>query len=224
MNTLIDNFLNIDVFVASWPQLFRGFKMTLLLAIVIVPMGVGFGLAIAVVYSFKIRMLNWLLIFYTDLFRAFPPLVLLIFIYYGLPFVGFNLEAFAAVTLALTLNTASYFGEVFRAGIEGVPTGHVEAGRATGLNYPKTLRYIILPQAIRNMAPDIVSNILETIKLTALASVVTLPELLRMARIAQGNSFNTTPLVAAAVMYLIILWPLVRMVARMERKALAASR
>jgi len=73
------------------------------------------------------------------------------------------------------------------------------------------------------MAPDLVSNVLETVKLTSLASVVTLPELLRAARLAQGNTLNATPLIAASLIYLAFLWPLVRLISRMERRLLAAS-
>jgi len=82
------------------------------------------------------------------------------------------------------------------------------------------MRYVVLPQAIRNMLPDLLSNVLEAVKLTSLASVVTLPELLRAARLAQGNTVNATPLIAASLMYLAFLWPLVRLTTRLERRAL----
>jgi polar amino acid transport system permease protein len=125
------------------------------------------------------------------------------------------------VVLALTLNTSAYFGEVFRAGIEGIPSGQIQAARATGLSGQQTMAHIVLPQALRNMLPDIMSNVLETVKLTSLASVVTLPELLRAARLAQGNTLNATPLIAGALIYLILLWPLVRLTSRLERRVIA---
>ena len=81
--------------------------------------------------------------------------------------------------------------------------------------------YVILPQAMRNVAPDLTSNTLEVIKFTALASVVALPELLRMGRIAQGITYNPTPLIAVALIYLAMLWPLVRVLSRLERRMLA---
>ena len=83
------------------------------------------------------------------------------------------------------------------------------------------MRWVILPQAIRNVLPDLVGNTVEVVKLTSIASVVALPELLRMARIAQGNMYNPTPLIAAALIYLVILWPVVRILSRMERKMMA---
>ncbi len=83
------------------------------------------------------------------------------------------------------------------------------------------MAYVVLPQATRNVLPDLVSNTLEVVKLTSLASVVALPELLRMARIAQGVTFNPTPLVMAALVYLALLWPLVRLLSTMERRLAA---
>jgi polar amino acid transport system permease protein len=179
---------------------------------------------VACAQSFEQRWLNVAMMTYVDFLRAFPPLVLLVFAYYALPFVGVELSTFTAVVLALVLNTSAYFAEVFRAGIESIPRGQIEASRSTGLTALQTLVHVVLPQAIRKMLPDLVSNILETIKLTSLASVVTLPELLRVARMAQGDTFNATPLVAAALIYLALLWPVVRVLAHMEKKALTTAR
>lgn len=220
MDRFLSQFLNVDIAIAVLPSLLIGLKMTLLIAIMIVPAGVLVGLLIAMAGSARNPYLNPFLILYVDFFRAFPPLVLLIFIYYGLPFLGIETNSFQAVAAALILNTSSYFAEVFRAGIESVPSGQVEASRSTGMTRLQTMQSVILPQAIRNVLPDLMSNVLESIKLTSLASVVTLPELLRLARVAQGNLFNTTPLIVAALIYLVMLWPLVRLVTSLERRSL----
>lgn len=222
MQAFLANFFNLDILAVVWPQLLAGLVVTLKLTLVVVPLGMSAGLLIACAHSFRKRALNFALISYVDFFRAFPPLVLLVFVYYALPFVGIELETFSAVVLALTINTSSFFAEVFRAGIESIPRGQIEASRSTGLSHTQTLRSVILPQAVRRMMPDVVSNVLETIKLTSLASVVTLPELLRMARMAQGNTFNATPLIAAALIYLALLWPIVRLLSRMEKEQMAA--
>ena len=221
MDQLLQNFFNIDVLLKVYPLLLQGFWMTIRLCLVVVPLGVLGGLAVAVTYSFHIRWLNWLLIAYVDFFRAFPPLVLLILVFYGLPFLGVEVPNFVAVLIAFLLNTSSYYGEIFRAGIESVGRGQWEAARSTGLNGLQTMAYVILPQAARNVAPDLTSNTLEVIKFTALASVVALPELLRMARVSQGITYNPTPLIIAALVYLAMLWPLVRLLSRMERRMLA---
>ena len=98
----------------------------------------------------------------------------------------------------------------------------MEAAQSTGLNRLQAMYYVILPQAIRNVAPDLTSNTLELIKATSIASVVALPELLRMGRVAQGLVYNATPLIAVAVIYLIMLWPMVRLLSRLERQMMSA--
>jgi polar amino acid transport system permease protein len=100
----------------------------------------------------------------------------------------------------------------------------VEAARSTGLTSAQTMRFIVLPQAVRNVLPDLISNTLEVVKLTSIASVVALPELLFQARQAQSVTYNASPIVAAAIMYFILLWPVVRLLSRLENKQLAARR
>ncbi|MBN8749781.1 putative glutamine ABC transporter permease protein GlnP [Xylophilus ampelinus] len=224
MEAFLFNFFNLEILAMVWPQLLRGLVVTLQLSAVVVPLGVAVGLLVACAQFFGRRWVDLAMVCYVDFLRAFPPLVLLVFAYYALPFLGLELSTFMAVVLALVLNTSAYFAEVFRAGIESVPKGHVEAGRSTGLSSVQTLVLVVLPQAVRKMLPDLLSNILETVKLTSLASVVTLPELLRVARMAQGNTFNASPLVAAALIYLLLLWPLVRVLSHMEKKTQAATR
>lgn len=224
MQPLIDNFLNPEVMRASLPYLLRGLWMTVKLCALVIPLGAAAGLALATLYTLQHRWLNALLIVWVDLMRAFPPLVLLIFIYYGLPYAGLTLAPIAAVVLALILNTSSYYGEILRAGIGSIPVGQWEAARSTGLGRMTTMRYVVLPQALRSVLPDLLGNTLEVVKLTSLASVVALPELLRMARVAQGITFNQTPLVLAAAMYFLILWPFVRLLSRMERQMLVRAR
>jgi polar amino acid transport system permease protein len=159
---------------------------------------------------------------WVDFFRAFPPLVLLIFLYAGLPFAGIELGGFGCVAIAFLLNTSAYYGEVLRAGIESVPAGQTEAARSTGLSGPQTLFWVVLPQAVRNVLPDLLSNTLEVVKLTSIASVVAVPELLFQARQAQSLTYNPTPIMVAAIIYFLLLWPLVRLLSRLENRALAA--
>ena len=218
---LINAFFNIGILRETAPYLWAGFKMTVLLTLVVVPLGVAGGLGVALLSQAKSKPLRWLVAAYVDFFRAFPPLVLLLFIYGGLPFLGLDLPLFATVALAFLLNTSSYYGEIFRAGLESVPSGQAEAARSTGLSRWQTMVWVILPQAARNVLPDLISNTLEVIKLTTLASVVGFTELLNNARNAQALTYNATPIVAAALIYLVLLWPLVRLVSRLEHKSIA---
>ena len=115
--------------------------------------------------------------------------------------------ASAAWRSAFFLNTGAYYGEILRAGIDSVPAGQIEAARSTGLSRLQAMVYVVLPQAVRNVLPDLLSNTLEVVKLTSLASVVAVPELLFQARQAQSVTYNPTPIVVAAVIYFLLLWP-----------------
>ncbi len=221
MEALIRSFFSVEILAQAWPILLSGFWMTLLLTVVVVPLGLAGGLGVALLSTVKSRVLRTALIVYVDFFRAFPPLVLLMFIAYGLPFLDIRLGAFGSVALSFLLNTSSYYGEIFRAGIESVPRGQFEAARTTGLSALQTMGYVVVPQAVRNVVPDLISNTLEVIKLTSIASVVALPELLHAAREAQSLTYNATPIIAAGIVYLVCLWPLVRLLSRFEHRQIA---
>lgn len=221
MYEVFQQFLNPEIVSKVWLYLLKGLGTTALLSLMVVPLGLASGLAVAALWSLRKRWLNGLLIVYVDFFRAFPPLVLLLFIYFGFPFVGIEVPAIVAVAIGFLLNTSSYYGEIFRAGIESVPRGQWEAARSTGLSWGQTMISVIVPQATRNVLPDLLSNTLEVVKLTTLASVVAIPELLNAARNAQALTYNATPIVLAALMYLALLWPVVRLISRLEHKAVA---
>jgi polar amino acid transport system permease protein len=221
MEALVQSFFNIGILAQAWPYLLSGLWMTVKITLVVVPLGLAGGLAIALLSTVRHRAVKWLVIIYVDFFRAFPPLVLLMFIAFGLPFLKIDLGAFGAVALSFLLNTSSYYGEIFRAGIESIPRGQYEAARSTGLGAVQAMRWVVVPQAVKNVIPDLISNTLEVIKLTSIASVVALPELLYAARQAQSVTYNATPIIAAGIMYLICLWPLVRLLSRFEHRQIA---
>ncbi|WP_089176995.1 amino acid ABC transporter permease [Bosea sp. AS-1] len=224
MNELVTTFFNLDVLQQVWPLLLQGFWMTLALAAVAVPLSVLTGIAIAMAQDVPSKLLRFLLIAYVDVLRAIPPLVLLIFIFFGLPFLGMKLNEFTAAVLALTLNGSSYFAEIFRAGIESVPKGQREAARSTGLSWFQSMVYVVVPQGTRNVLPDLISNTVELVKQTSIASAVALQELLRSAQLAQGLLYNPTPLIAAAIVYFLMFWPFVRLVSRLQnRTAMSAA-
>jgi polar amino acid transport system permease protein len=224
MTEFIDAFLNLEIALAASPILWMGLAQTMLLALMTVPLGIAAGLILAVLAAQPSPWVRWPLIGFVDFFRAIPPLVLLIFLYAGLPFAGLDLGAWGAVALGFLLNTGAYYAEILRAGIESVPKGQAEAARALGLRRWQVWIFIVLPQAVRNVLPDLVSNTLEVVKLTSIASVVALPELLFQARQAQSLTFNATPIVVAAVAYFVLLWPCVRLLSRLENRQLAGRR
>ncbi len=216
--SFLETFLNWDVMVSSFPLLLSGLKITLLLGIISVVAGLAFGLMIALTRLYAVRPARVVAKIYIDLFRSIPLLVLLIIIYYALPFLGIRLSAFLSAACALTLVSAAYTAEIYRAGIEAIPKGQFEASQALGLSHRHMMSDVILPQAIKIVIPPLTNNCINVIKDTALASVVAMPDLLKQATQAQALEANPTPLIVAAIMYIALLWPLVLLVGRLEKK------
>ncbi len=218
MQALAEQFFNLAIMQQALPLILAGLGQTLVICLIVVPLGLIGGLAVALVSLSHLRAARWAAVAMIDLFRAIPPLVLLIFVYAGLPFAGVRLSPLVAVAVAFLLNTSSYYAEIYRAGIESVGAGQWDAARSTGLRAGQALAYVVLPQAVRNVLPDLVSNTVEVVKLTSIASVVALPELLYSADMARSVTFNSSPIVLAAAIYLAALWPIVRLVSRLERR------
>ncbi len=214
----IEIFFNLDVLRRAFPMLLQGLGMTLILGFATIALGTLLGLGIALVRLFAVRPLQLLAILYTDLMRAMPVLVVLILIYYALPFAGIVLSSFTAALIALSLVLGAYTAEVMRAGIQAVPKGQFEAASALGLGFWRTMQKVILPQATRLVIPPHASNCVSIIKDTSLASVVTMTDLLKQATDAQALFANPTPLLGAALIYVAILWPLVRLTGWLEHR------
>ena len=132
MDALIHQFFNLDIMTRAVPLILHGLQMTLLLCLVVIPLGLIGGLIFALASLSPSRAVRWGMIVAIDFFRAVPPLVLLIFVYSGLPFAGIRLTPTAAVAIAFFLNTSSYYGEIYRAGIESIGRGQWDAARSTG--------------------------------------------------------------------------------------------
>ena len=218
MEALLRQFFDFAIMARALPLVLTGLGQTVVICLVVIPLGLIGGLLVALTSLAPSRAVRWTAAVAIDFFRAIPPLVLLIFVYAGLPFAGIRLSPLAAVAIAFLLNNSSYYGEIYRAGIESVGRGQWDAARSTGLKAYQALMFVVLPQAVRNVLPDLISNTVEVVKLTSLASVVALPELLYSADMARSITFNTSPIVLAAAIYLVMLWPIVRLVSRLERR------
>jgi len=221
MAEFLDNFANPASFWQAWPLLLQGLRLTLLLAVTCLPLAFAAGLVLAAGWSLRWRGVSPAIVVLIDVLRSFPVLVLLILVFYGLPFLGVRLPNFWAAVLALVLNHTGYFGEILRAGIGAVPATQADAARALGLSRGRTLHLVVLPQAVRHVLAPLASNALELTKATSVAAMVALPELLRSARVAQEQTYDPTPLTAAAVIFFVMLWPFARLTARLERRMLA---
>jgi polar amino acid transport system permease protein len=213
-----ETFLNAEIFLRVLPLLLSGLWMTVQLALAAIVFGMPLGLLVAILRLYGPAPVRWLAVGFTDVFRALPMLILLILLYYALPFMGIRLSSFVSAVTALSIVLAAFSAEVFRAGIESIPRGQLEAARALGLHFSATMRHVVLPQAIRAVVPPLTGNCVGIVKETSLASVVALPELLKQGNDAQALTANPTPLIGVAAIYLVILWPLVRVLSRLERK------
>ena len=217
--TLVDTFFNAQVLASALPALLRGLINTLMLGLLAVGIGIPIGLFVSLVRLYAPWPFRWLAIGYIDIFRAVPVLVVLILIYFALPFVGIRFSSWVSATLAFTFVMSAYSAEVFRSGIESVPKGQFEAAQALGLSFTLTLRKVVLPQAVKLVIPPTTSNCVSMFKDTSLASTVALPELLKEANDAQAFYANPTPLIGAALIYLVVLWPMVRLVNYVEKRS-----
>ncbi len=221
---LIDTFFNWKVFWEALPQLLEGLWTTILLGVVSNIAGLVSGLAMALARIYGVAPMRAAARIYIDVMRSIPLLVLLVLVYYALPFVGIRLTSFAAAASALTLVSCAYTAEIFRAGIEAIPKGQFEAAEAIGLGFFNRMRDVVLPQAFRIVVPPLTSNSINVLKDTALASVVAMPDLLKQATQAQALAANPTPLIGAALLYLLLLLPLVRLVGYFEARHRKAAR
>ncbi|MSQ63287.1 MAG: amino acid ABC transporter permease [Betaproteobacteria bacterium] len=205
----VDAFFNVKVMAKYLPDIAYGMLVTVELAALVIAAGLVTGLALALVRSLGFRPLNLLIIFVVDLFRALPPLVIIVFIYFGLPAVDIAPSGFVSTWLSLTLVLMAFSEEIYWAGITSIAKGQWEAARSTGLSYGQTLMHVVLPQALRLTIPPLTNRTIAITKGTALGTVVAVSEILGMASSAVSNSYNPSPLTMGAIAYLILFFPMV---------------
>jgi len=205
----LDTFFNTKVMAKYAPDIAYGILITVELAALVIVSGLLAGLALALVRSLGFRVLNLPIVFAVDLFRALPPLVIIVFIYFGLPAVDLSPSAFVSTWLSLMFVLMAFSEEIFWAGITSIPKGQWEAARSTGLSFGQTLVNVVLPQALRLTIPPLTNRTIAITKGTALGSVVALNEILGMASSAVSNSYNPSPLTLGAAAYLVLFLPMV---------------
>lgn len=215
---LLFYFFNVEMMARAAPEIIDGFWLTLAMAGLVVLGGTVLGLALAVLRAFNVRPLNWAIVFFVDVFRAIPALVIIVVVFFALPFAGLALSPFWATTLSLILVLAGFSEEVFWAGITAVDRGQWEAARSTGLGFFETLGFVILPQAVRLAIPPLTNWVIAITKSTALGSFVAVPEILSQASSAQSSLANPSQRTFAALLFLVIFTPLVIATRWLERR------
>ena len=205
---------------AYWKVLAVGLKGTIQLFIICSILGLGGGLIMGMLRYAKSRWISYPAMLYVEVFRNTPVLVQIIWFFFALPVLtGVEVSPVMAAVLGITLNTIAFSAEVFRGGIQSIEREQWDAGKAIGMSYVQSMRRVILPQALKRMLPPLTSRGIEVFKMTTLASVVAYPETLQQAKLIASYEYNpieTYTLVA--VMFFVVLFPLVQLTYILERR------
>lgn len=203
------SFFNWEILAHYLPAIVQGFLVTALLAVLIIATGLVAGGILALLRATGLKPIGWAIVGFADIFRALPPLVIIILLYFALPSAGVQMSGFTATWLSLSLVLAAFAEEIFWAGILSVTRGQWEAARSTGLGLGQTLRHVVIPQALRLTIQPLTNRAIGITKGTALGSVVAVGEILNQATTAQSFSGNPSPLTLGALAYLILFLPFV---------------
>jgi polar amino acid transport system permease protein len=209
VNPLLDNFFNPQVLAQYGPTILGGFGVTVAVALLTILIGVGAGLILAIVRAMRFRAADVAIALFSDVFRTLPQLVIIVFVYFGLPYADIQLSPFSATVISLAAVLAAFATEIFWAAIQAVPQGQWDAARSLGLGFFRILFLVILPQAIRIAVPLLTNRAISITKGTALGTAVSLPELLGRSESAMAIAANPSPLTLAAAFYLLFFVPLV---------------
>jgi polar amino acid transport system permease protein len=209
LDRFLSSFFNPEVAARYVVPMLDGMLLTVGLGLCVIATGLVLGLALAVMRIQHVRLVNFFIVAFADIFRALPPLVVIILLFFAFPYIELSMSAFTATWLALSLVLAAFTEEIFWAGMLAIPQGQWEAARSTGLGPWATLVHVILPQAVRMTVPPLTNRTIAITKGTALGSVVALHEVLNVSSAASSEAGNATPLVMGAVAYLILFIPFV---------------
>lgn len=215
-----ETFFSWTIFEDTFPEVLEGFWLDVKIFMVVEVAVLIVGLVIALIRTsrapalFPLRLLG---VVWVDLFRGFPTILLVYLVGFGIPalqLTGLPTDPVVLGGIALTLSYSAYVAEVYRAGIGSVHRGQRDAALAVGLTDGQAMRHVILPQAVRRVAPPLLNDFVALQKDVALISILGPQEAFRIAQIAQYKTFNFTPLIAAALLYLAVTVPLARVVDR----------
>lgn len=207
------------------PYLLQGAGLTIIISVVAMLLALGLGLAVALISQIPGAIARGLVRAYIETFRNTPLLIQIFIVYFGLPQLGLKLSPFLSGLSALTLYTAAYNTEIFRAGLEAVPKGQHEAARSTGLSPLQEAIHVIIPQALRISFPALGNNLVSLVKNTSLVSIIGMVELMFVANDISFNNFRSFEIYgAAAVLYVILVLTLTRVLNLTEERVLRKGR
>ncbi|MBB5335750.1 amino acid ABC transporter permease [Pectinatus brassicae] len=209
-----------NLVINSFPLLLAGALVTIKITLISVAMGIVIGMFVGIARVVHIKPIKWLAAIYVDFIRGTPLLVQIFIIYFALPLViGIHMDPFLAAITACSINSGAYVAEIFRAGIQAVDEGQMEAGRSLGLTWPQTMRYIIIPQAFKSVIPPLGNEFIALLKDSSLVSVIGFEELTRRGQLIIARTYGSLEIwLSVAFIYLIMTVTISRLVAYLERR------
>lgn len=211
--------LDFSILIDYWDTYMEGFTNTLKASIFALIGSLILGIIIAIFRIAPFRPLNWFGTMYVEFLRNIPLLVVVFIFFLGLPRIGLRFDSFTSGTMGLTVYTSAFIAEVIRAGLLAVPKGQTEAARSTGLTYLQTMRYIILPQAIKIVLPPLGNQFISLVKNSSILGVIAGLDLMYYGDLIQSDTFVTFDVyIFVAMFYLVITIPLSFGVGYLERR------
>lgn len=208
-----------NVVTSNFPRLLDGLGITLTITLIVIVLSMVLAVPVALARMSNIEVIRWVAQGYIELFRCTPLLVQLFWVYYALPtLTGITIPGLVSAVLALTLNLTAFMAEALRSGFQAVPVEQVEAGKMLRLTRWQQIRHIIIPQAVRQQLPVILSLNISTFKDTALVSTIAVADLMFTANKIATESYRALEILSvAALMYFVIAFPISLLLSRIER-------
>ena len=212
--------LNVDLMINSLPLLIVGAGIPIQITAISVGLGLIIGMFVGIARICNVKVLRALATVYIDFLRGTPLLVQIFLIYFALPMVvGQRVDPFIAAITACGINSGAYIAEIFRAGIQAIDEGQMEAGRSLGMSWVQTMRYIIVPQAFKNVIPPLGNEFIALLKDSSLVSVIGFEELTRRGQLIIARTYGSLEIwITVALIYLVMTLTISRLVSYMEKR------
>lgn len=209
-----------DIIINAIPLLLEGAIFTIEITVLSVAIGIVIGLFVGIGRISKYRLIRFFSTVYVDFLRGTPLLVQIFLIYFALPIItGIKMNPFVAAVAACSINSGAYVAEIFRAGIQSIDDGQMEAGRSLGLSWVQTMRYIIIPQAFKRVIPPLGNEFIALLKDSSLVSVIGFEELTRRGQLVIARTYASVEIwLCVAIIYLVMTLSISRFVAYLERR------
>lgn len=217
-NQFLGMFFKPQLLVTSFASLFPGWLVCLAIVVAAYPFAILLGLLFAFMKMSHLRVVRAVAVTYINILRGTPLFLQIYIMFFGLPMLGINIDNNILGVIVMAINCSAYLSEIFRAGIESIPKGQYEAAESLGMNQVQTMVTIILPQTVRRVLPTVTSDFITGYKDTSLLSSVGVMELMMFSKNLTTVSGNITPYIAAAIYYLIVTLPLIRIVTVVEKR------